>query len=330
MNATIVPLLDSGGWIHGYLGLEAASIQGRLVFHSKKPVHIDRIQICLLGRSAIDYMHRDTLSNEWHSKYLLYDKIDIPVSNHTSHLDMPFAFNLPPDFPYDQEISDSIISPGLLLPPPICLNGMDIHGYPWSANIQYQIEAKIIIPGKIFKYWIRENTYTCEINPFLVYDPRLIPHLLHPEVKRWRSAPASIIEYDVEVGNTVLGPNDFLNFGYRLQVPFDASKKGIRIKQIDLVLIQTIILGRIVYKHIAELGSEDVHLVDRHVYKTTKSSQDVLKWEEIQYVPLESNDNYELREISSRSFPNLGQSADKYSLSSNMMRPVLYFAKITG
>lgn len=324
MNVSLVPLHESGKWIHGYFGLEMASIEGRLIFHTQEPVLIDQIQIRLRGRLAVDYIQRDSLTTGLHTMYLLLDEINIPVSNVASDLDLPFAFELPPDLEYfDQEISDRIISPGLLLPPPLSINGISKHGYPWTAKINYEIIATIKIPGKVFKNWITEKTCTSEIKPFLVYDPRLVPHLLHPEGRRWRSAPASVIEYDIEVGNTVIGPNDILNFGYRLQVPFDASKKGIRIKQIDFVLIQTIILGRVVYKRMADMECDDIHLVERNIYKTIRSSEDVLKWEENQYVPPESEGNYELREFSSRIFPNLQQSADKYSFSSNIMRPVL-------
>lgn len=331
MNASIVPLHETGKWINGCFGLEMAYLQGRLLFESQKPTLIDCIKISLRGKLSVDFMHGDSLTSGSYSKYLLYDEIDIPVSDEVAHLDLPFEFQLPPDLEYyDQDISDSILSPGLLLPTSISLSGITKHGYPWSVKIQYELVATIIIPGKLFKSWITEKTCSSDIATLLVYDPRLIPHLLHPEMRRWRSAPASIIEYDIEVGNTVVGPNDTLDFGYRLQVPFESRKNGVRIKHIIFVLIQTVVLGSVVYKNIADIGSEDVHLVDRHIYKTTKTSKEVLKWEETQYVPPESEGNYELREISSRSFPNLCETADKYSFSNTTMRPVSLNFNNTG
>jgi hypothetical protein len=79
-----------------------------------------------------------------------------------------------------------------------------------------------------------------KIRPFPIWDPRLIPILLYPEERRWKSHIGAIpLEYDIGISNGVFGPNDVVDFSYRMLVNGENARRGVRIKQITFTLRET-------------------------------------------------------------------------------------------
>lgn len=75
------------------------------------------------------------------------------------------------------------------------------------------------------------------LKSFPVYDPRLLPFLLMPEERIWKSHLGSTpVEYDITISNGVFGPGDVLKLSYKLLVNYHLALRGARVRRIHFAL----------------------------------------------------------------------------------------------
>ncbi|KAJ1559445.1 hypothetical protein HK405_010605, partial [Cladochytrium tenue] len=153
----------------------------------------------------------------------------------------------------DSELLRYAIRIANLLPPSTQMRGVSTShstgGTPFQARTAYVLTAEmrrsastatVSAPLALARSYFWPDpplTAAALVEPFVVHDPRTLPLLMHPEPRRWRSAPGDHpVEYDVEVSATTLGPGDAFRFAYRLAVARDAAAAGIRIRSVTLAL----------------------------------------------------------------------------------------------
>ncbi|KAJ3107309.1 Ca(2+)-dependent cysteine protease [Phlyctochytrium planicorne] len=220
----------------------------RVVHDSRYPLKINYLKVRLKGETKCTFITSHDSTELVHRQKLLVSELapllTIPETlSPESRLDIPFQINLPdPDHP--SEIVRVAIRVANLLPPSFGLIGKS-SGNPFDARTVYTIVAEMEETATLFSFAkVREGE--AKIEPFLAYDPRLLPALIQPDSKRWRSAPGeSPIEYEVELSATTLGPGDVFRLAYRLAVAREDALKGVRIKRVSLLIREHRSLGTV-------------------------------------------------------------------------------------
>lgn len=337
------------GLLSGFYGLERTFVRGRVLVGlvpGRTGGTLSGLSLALIGQMDVrlpDMMDELDLhsaaDNGGHRQRTLFETrvCLLPEPETLSlesmpSLDIPFEFEIPSPSTgalfYDQEESTgTAVGPSsALYPPSISIHGMaappssTVGHRPYEGRIHYSLSLTVSEPGLLSRFWpisassishsISTTTLSFTLADLVLYDPRLVPHLLYPEIRRWRSAPGSSpLEYDIEVGSQVLGPLDRLHFGYRLHMAPEASRAGVRIKRVTFTLREHHVLGDITYRRhrpgwknrekdpTEEEGEPE--LVHRSIRKTVKCKApvEILKWEQEEYIPETSDGNFELREL---------------------------------
>ncbi|KAH6571818.1 hypothetical protein BASA60_006995 [Batrachochytrium salamandrivorans] len=128
-------------------------------------------------------------------------------------------------------------------------------------------------------------TRTCvlPLSPFCVYDARMLPAIMHPDPRRWRSSPGMVpIEYDIEVGPIVLGPNDPIRFAYRMIVDNESARQGVRVSKVSFILKETHILGE---DRCCMLDDQQQYYAVHRPPARVKGVTELLRWEHTEYNP---------------------------------------------
>nr|KAJ3422245.1 hypothetical protein HK105_000535 [Polyrhizophydium stewartii] len=132
------------------------------------------------------------------------------------------------------------------------------------------------------------RTVSVSLAPFVTYDPRLLPTVMHPDPRRWRSAPgAAPIEYDIEVGAIALGPNDPIRFAYRMVVDPESARRGVRVRKVSFVLKETHIVGE---GRCCALDDRSRHYAVHKPPARVKGVTELLRWEHVEYSPASHSD----------------------------------------
>eukprot|EP00842_Homolaphlyctis_polyrhiza_P001988 jgi/Hompol1/2790/HPOL_000382-RA len=109
----------------------------------------------------------------------------------------------------------------------------------------------------------------------------MIPLIMHPDPRRWRSAPGAIpAEYDFEVGSIALGPNDTLRFAYRLVVNSESARQGVRVHKVTFSLKETHIIGE---DRCCALDDRTQSFLLHKQPARVKGSKELLHWENVEY-----------------------------------------------
>lgn len=162
-------------------------------------------------------------------------------------LEIPFEI----DFPLYEPLTQGVGPAAQLLPASSVVVGMTSLNH-YEARTDYCVEAVLTeyvsflgnSMGTLLPFTLAHRKCTQPLTPMLVYDPRLIPLLMFPDPRRWRSSPgADPVEYDVEVGSIVLGPGEPVRFAYRIMVSSDAARRGVRIQSVAFTLVEKRIIG---------------------------------------------------------------------------------------
>ncbi|KAI8914795.1 hypothetical protein DFJ77DRAFT_34609 [Powellomyces hirtus] len=293
--------------LQGYYGLEECSVRGVVrISHQpgfrsgSRPLRIKSLAVTLSGkaicmfadmREAIDLTKREHILLH-QTVSLLAEPESVPLG---TVIEIPFDIPLPPD-PDPNTLPPP--PPGTnasphLLPPSMCFFGSNINSY--QGRVVYEVVATLTEVASTALGFIplspTVHSATTSLNPFCVYDPRLLPTLLHPDIRRWRSAPGAIpVEYDIEVGAMAMGPGDTLRFAYRIVVASDSARKGVRVKKISLALREHHVVGEQTCHGRAE-NSEDP--IERSGAKV-KGMVELLRWEQAEESPETSNSTFEL------------------------------------
>ncbi|KAJ1553219.1 hypothetical protein HK405_008589, partial [Cladochytrium tenue] len=179
-----------------------------------------------------------------------------------SQLDIPFQLSLPEPSRSHPELLRYAVRIANLLPPSTQFFG-HVGGLatnpPFQSRTSYILTAELHQPSTFFTTdpVISANAL---VEPFIVHDPRMLPLIMQPDSKRWRSAPGdSPLEFEVELSATTLGPGDSFYFLYRLAVARDAAAKGVRISKVSLILREHRTVGTSGWGTRALRGSTEVH-----------------------------------------------------------------------
>ncbi|KAI8924821.1 hypothetical protein BC831DRAFT_463728 [Entophlyctis helioformis] len=128
------------------------------------------------------------------------------------------------------------------------------------------------------------RTQTMSLSPFVVFDPRLIPIIIHPDPRRWRSSPgASPVEYDIEVGPISMGPGDPIRFAYRMNVSPEAARSGVRVRKVSFVLKETHVVGE---ERCCVLDDRPKSYRQHKPPARVKGTIELLRWENVEYAPM--------------------------------------------
>ncbi|KAJ3254956.1 hypothetical protein HK104_007182, partial [Borealophlyctis nickersoniae] len=166
----------------------------------------------------------------------------------------------------------------------------------YEGHTVYEITAELVEQPSAFSLFRgTPRRATVALTPFRVYDPRLVPGLLHHDIRRWRSAPgATPCEYDLEVGATVMGPNDHLRFAYRIIVASESARKGVRLKKVTLTLREHHTVGE------ARCGDGSNELPTDRKGVRVRGTIELLKWEQAETAPEPEEGTFELAELAPR------------------------------
>ncbi|KAJ3206013.1 hypothetical protein HDU67_008515 [Dinochytrium kinnereticum] len=246
---TIHPLPDSESFVYGNYGLEPCTVRGivRVVHDSRYPLKINYLKVKLKGELKCTYMTSPDAHDITHrSKVLVAEEAPLLTSPETlppeSQLDIPFQINVP-DPDHQSEILRTAVRVANLLPASYELIAKTGSGVPFDARAVYSVVGEMEEAATMFSF-AKVRSGSIQVEPFLVYDPRLLPLLIQPDSKRWRSAPGeSPIEYEVELSATALGPGDIFRLAYRLAVAREDAVKGVRIKRVSLLIKEHRTLG---------------------------------------------------------------------------------------
>ncbi|KAJ3187234.1 hypothetical protein HK101_009430 [Irineochytrium annulatum] len=263
---TIRPLPDMDSFVNGCYGLEPCSVRGivQVIHDARYPLKVSSLVVKLVARSICNYAPTVDAHEVIHRERLLVNA-DAPLltAQETlppeSRIDIPFQINLPePD--HQSEIVRMAIRVANLLPPShVCIGRSNV-GTAYEARSVYTLVAELTEPATLLSFQ-RVRSAQVDIHPFVVYDPRLLPALIQPDSKRWRSAPGdSPIEYEVEISATTLGPGDTFRLAYRLAVAREEAARGVRIKKVSLLIKE--------HRGVGTMGS-----------RLVRSSVEVVRWD---------------------------------------------------
>ncbi|KAJ3307434.1 hypothetical protein HDV03_000082 [Kappamyces sp. JEL0829] len=239
---TLLPLPGATSFLNGKYGIELCLVQGliRIHFDDKVNISLSLSLSGLLHSQFWDSLNQfDTVSR----KKILFDQklellSNVELEPGQGWIDIPFEIPVPLHDP----ITHGFGPCSQLLPNTCQVFGKN--GYhSFRGETYYLLSCFVSTPSSI--PWMHSTVkQELKIQPFPIWDPRLIPILLNPEERRWKShIGAAPLEYDIEISNGVFGPGDTINFGYRMLVNGDHARRGVRIKQISFVLKETTIVG---------------------------------------------------------------------------------------
>ncbi|KAI9203587.1 uncharacterized protein BJ171DRAFT_137120 [Polychytrium aggregatum] len=248
-SVSVRPLPDEATFVNGYYGLSPASVRGlvRLTALDRWSVRVKHLRVYLRGKQTCSCQPSYEVVNRERTLFseIYADLLENEILPPETILDIPF--DLPfPDAPEDYNRPPTHAYPSAtpyFLPASSHLLGVTNRSYPYEAHTVYELHVELQeLPSTFYRPGPR--TASERVEGFVVYDPRLIPRILHPETRQWRSAPRAYpCEYDVDVQPTVLGPGDDLHFNYRVSISSDAANEGIRIKRVRLLLREHHLVG---------------------------------------------------------------------------------------
>ena len=146
--------------------------------------------------------------------------------------DIPFELS----FPTHDEITFGFGPCSQLLPCSLQCSGKGGWKDDYEAEIEYSLIAVLTEPSSI-PFLNSRIAKKVAISPFLTFDPRLIQLIMHTDERKWKShVGAKPVEYEIEVGSMVFGPNDTLKFSYRILVNSQFARCGIRVRRVQFIL----------------------------------------------------------------------------------------------
>ncbi|KAI9017842.1 hypothetical protein BC832DRAFT_537064 [Gaertneriomyces semiglobifer] len=303
---SIRPLPTYNTLLHGHYGLETCVIRGIITIQhsatllSSKPLRVASLNVAFRGQSWCIYP-TESLETAKRTHLFLYRSVDVLTEMETipcgNKVELPFEIVFPSD-PDPDALPPP--PPGVnpsphLLPPSMAFLGTSGADHPYQGHIDYEVIATLTEPPTLFAAG-KVHTATATI-PLKVYDPRLLPTLLHPDFRRWRSAPGAVpVEYDVEVGAIAMGPGDPLRFAYRVVVANEAARKGVRLKRISLCLREHHVVGEqrcqgTVYNPYDPIEKRGDRI---------KGSTELFRWEGNEILPTTTDGEFELASIQRR------------------------------
>ncbi|KAI8823183.1 uncharacterized protein EV422DRAFT_566041 [Fimicolochytrium jonesii] len=317
-NVSLLPLPGFSSLLQGRYGIEQCCVRGFVrIAHepaairlgtAAKPLRIQQLEVVLSGKATTAYTDvaegLDTVTRE---NVLLHKQVSLLTEVETvppgSVLDIPFEIPFPPDPDPDSlppPPPGTNPSPHLLPPSMACMGRQASTINSYTGKISYEVIAKLTeVPSValgLFALSPTVRTATASLNPFCVYDPRLLPTLLHPDIRRWRSAPGAVpVEYDVEVGAIAMGPGDSLRFAYRIVVAPESARKGVRLKRVCLSLREHHVIGE---QRCQGLPDDPYNPIER-VGTRVKGMSELLRWEQSESVPESTESEYELSDFRS-------------------------------
>ncbi|KAJ3052037.1 hypothetical protein HK097_006969 [Rhizophlyctis rosea] len=295
---SIHPLPDTEELLCGFYPIEQCSVRGlvRITHDPHRALPIQSLTITFKASTWTVFPARpdsfDTARRETVHLDLNFPLLPGPETfpSGTALIEIPFDIPIPDPEPPPAPTPGSGPS-NHLLPPSIAIVGRALTDT-YEGHVQFQLIAELIEQPSIF-FPIRPSPrrVTLSLHPFRVYDPKLLPGLLHPDIRRWRSAPgATPVEYDIEVGSIVMGPSDPLRFAYRIAVAADAARKGVRLKKVTLTL-----------REHHTVGEQRCHegLIERKGVRV-RGVAEILRWEQVELPPEMEAGSMELRELRPR------------------------------
>ncbi|KAJ3157791.1 hypothetical protein HDU89_000170 [Geranomyces variabilis] len=323
-NVSLHPLPEAGGssssspalsLLHGYYGLEECCVRGVVrISHqpggrgSGRPLRIKSLSVVLKGKASCMYVDpKDAIDLSTREDVLLYRTVDLLTEAEAvpcnTVVQIPFEIPFPPD-PDPDSLPPP--PPGTspsphLLPPSMTFFGRQAASVnTYQGRITYEVTATLIeVPTSILgmiPLSPATHVVTNSLSPFTVYDPRLLPTLLHPDIRRWRSAPGAIpVEYDIEVGSMAMGPGDTLRFAYRIVVASDSVRKGVRIKKVALALREHHMVG----EQTCQGRVDDPYDPVERTGTKVKGYTELLRWEQAEESAPVNDDAFELSNMSS-------------------------------
>ncbi|KAJ3383067.1 hypothetical protein HDU92_004410 [Lobulomyces angularis] len=259
VKLSITPLPDETQILIGNYGIDHSFVRGIArvdTQSSKHSIYIDKLLVRLKCSTNCSYYQKydlELIKRErtwWDDEVILLkghvrktlpeDKLLIPVEadiyvpeciSPGTLLEIPFEIPLP-------DPVDNIP----LIPPLYKINSSASSGtayYEAANKLEVILELHETFPPENKKSELnffqslffkpRVKVFKYAIPKIVVWDPRIIPKILFPETKNWRSSPGAIpCEYDFEIYNSVVGPGDDLIFSYRIAIASEAEKEGVR------------------------------------------------------------------------------------------------------
>ncbi|KAJ3256856.1 hypothetical protein HK103_005100 [Boothiomyces macroporosus] len=290
-TVTILPLPGTDSLLEGYYGLEECQVRGIVRIHCSTVLEIHSLSVSISG--TIETRFSDvlqTFDGNYRIKTLFLESVclldDFTLEPTSAYLDIPFVLTIPHHDP---------ITPGFgpcsqLFPPSsTVLGGSGLSKY--TGKTYYTVTAQLAKPSAF--PWINNIIKTeVKLSPFYVYDPRLIPLLLHPEERRWKShVGATPLEYDIEVGSSVYGPGDKIRFAYRMLVNSEAAMRGVRILRVNFALKEVHTVGE---DRCCARDDLDFPIWGHGRPTRVRGSTEIVRWHRTEYSPsAESSTSYE-------------------------------------
>ncbi|KAI8804358.1 hypothetical protein BJ742DRAFT_453673 [Cladochytrium replicatum] len=285
VTVQLCPLPDAETYLYGFYGLETCYIRGlvRLENKARKQVIVEKLRVSVQARTACNFMHRS--DNEvMHRTRIHLNMEEVlfyqpEVLAPQSLLEIPFEILLPESVPDPQATAAQTSM--RLNPPSYYFRGVHpVTGQNYESRMVYELTAELVEPPEYGGFVVpKPKVSTIELSPWVSFDPRLIPRIMFPDAKRWRSAPeSSPVEYDIEISSIVLGPSDTLKFNYRIAIARDVAREGVRIKRVRLVMREHHYVGD-----------------TRGIY--VRGVRELFRWVGEEVRPQESDGSYELAEF---------------------------------
>ncbi|KAI8897621.1 hypothetical protein BC833DRAFT_592960 [Globomyces pollinis-pini] len=304
---SILPLPGHDSFLNGYYGLEECVARGLIRIHYPLPITIQSLTITFRGMMENRFTHSvETLYRSktlFEESYCLIDTLELEGVN--NFIDIPFEIAIPGHDP----ITNGFGPCSQLLPPSTRVYGYK-YGSTYMTNISYTLSASFTKPSS-FPWIPSVIKKDITLSPFFVYDPRLIPLLLHPEERHWKSHVGAVpIEYDIVVGASVYGPDDQIRFGYRMLVNDDYARiQGVRISNVTFTLKETHIVGE--DRCCVQDDYPNTWSHDRP--SRIKGVTEILKWSQSEYSSLSRLSPQRKRTIIRRSDGEIATPADSDS-----------------
>ncbi|KAJ3145555.1 hypothetical protein HDU89_007052 [Geranomyces variabilis] len=205
----LVPLEGRDSFFEGRYGLEPCSLRGivRVTQPFKNPLNLADTSVSFLGTSTSTA--EEVVLIDCHSSVLPEDHdslLQTGVHNFEWVVDLPLEPLLPP--------SRKVVS--------------NLGGYHRKLHrIKYRLLAQLAWQGKVGK--VRKEV-SINVDPFLVWPGETgeLAALMNPTPFRWDSI-TSVVQYDIAVSNTVIGPGDSLDFIFRV-VPRGHVCENVKLK----------------------------------------------------------------------------------------------------
>jgi hypothetical protein len=287
MNPKIAILHLPGefGFLAGKYGLEQCLARGIIRIHLNSITMIKSLNIELTG--TITSHIWDSLDSRLFSMKrtkLLFQEFAVLLQNFdcsrldTKWFDVPFELQ----FPCHDEIPFGFGPSSQLLPCSLKCSGKGGWKDDYEAKIGYCLKAVLTLPSTI-PFLNAEIVEEVAIAPFLIWDPRLMALIMHTDERIWKShVGAKPIEYEIEVGSMVFGPNDVLKFSYRMLVNSQFARCGIRIRKVQFILKE--------YHWIGEdrcCVKDDQHDWAHGRPFRVRGQRELCRWAQIEYPPPE-------------------------------------------